>query len=120
MSVARHADLVVLALALPVFALAGFSMLGYVTAAVAWLVQRGLQVLLARRAERSSDLRTKLGLTTGSALGRGWMVALVILLVGLRDNDAGLAAAVLTIVLFTIWFSLELMFRPLEQRGARR
>ena len=35
----RHLDLVVLALALPLFLVAGFPMLGYAAGAVAWLAQ---------------------------------------------------------------------------------
>ncbi len=116
----RYLDLVVLALALPLFLAAGFPMLGYATAAGAWLIQRGAQALMARRAMAATDVRGKLGWTASSMLARGWFVALVVLLVGLRANDAGLAAAVLVVVLFTVYFALELALRPFEQLEARR
>ena len=49
MSPPKHVDLLVLAAAAVVFALCGFSLLGYVAAAVAWLAQRGIQWLAQRR-----------------------------------------------------------------------
>jgi hypothetical protein len=111
MVVVRWLDLLVLVLALPVFVVAGFSLTGYATGAGVWLAQRALQVAVQRRAEASSEPRTIVGLTAGSMLVRGWLVALTILLVGLGDNDAGLAAAVLVIVLFTIYFNASLILR---------
>jgi hypothetical protein len=120
MAVLRQLDLVVLALALVVFLLAGLSLPGYAAAAAAWLVQRAIKAILEHRAAASDDPRTVVGLTAGSMLARGWLVALTILLVGLQDNDAGLAAAVLVIVLFTLHFTVSLILRPLEQGPERR
>jgi NitT/TauT family transport system permease protein len=49
------------------------------------------------------------------------IVALAILLVGLlADREDGLAAAVLMIVLFTIYFATHLMLRPLSGEDGRR
>jgi hypothetical protein len=110
-AVLRHFDLVVLALAVPVFIFAGLPMLGYATAAGAWLAQRGIAHLTARRALAATSIRARLGWTASSTLARAWLVALAILLVGLRDNHAGLAAAVLVVALFTVHFVLELAFR---------
>jgi hypothetical protein len=81
----RYLDLVILALALPVFLVAGLPLLGWGAAAVGWLAQRAIQV-----------------------------VALIIFAAGLQENDAGLAAAVLVIVLFTVYFTVSLILRPFE------
>ena len=55
MNLVRHLDLVVLALALPVFLLAGWPMLGYAAGAVAWLAQRAIQpTRTARRPPRTT------------------------------------------------------------------
>lgn len=113
----RYLDLLVLALALPVFVLAGFPLLGYAAAAVAWLAQRGLREYLNRRARASDDPRTVAGLLAGSMLARGWLVAAAIFGVGLADNDAGLAAGVLSITLFTFMLIGEMFTRPFEQQG---
>jgi hypothetical protein len=110
----RYLDLVLLALALPIFVVAGLPMLGYAAGAVAWLVQRALQVWLYRRAAASDDPRTVAGIAAGSMIGRGWLVALTIFAAGLSDEDAGLAAAVLVIVLFTAYFTVSMIMRPFE------
>lgn len=114
MLVLRQLDLVVLALALPVFLAAGFPLLGYAAGAVAWLAQKVVRHVLERRAAASTDPRTVVGLTAGSMIGRGWLVALTIFGVGLADNDSGLAAAVLVIVLFTVFFTVSLILRPFD------
>jgi hypothetical protein len=111
----RYLDLVLLALALPVFLVAGLPMLGYAAAAVAWLAQRALQLWLNRRAAASDDPRTVVGIAAGSMIGRGWLVALTIFAAGLKDEDAGLAAAVLVIVLFTAYFTVSMIMRPFQQ-----
>src|SRR3954468_554271 len=85
----RYLDLLVLALALPVFVLAGLPMLGYAAAAAAWLVQRRLREYLNRRARSTDDPRTVAGLLAGSMLVRGWFVAGAIFGVGLVDDQAG-------------------------------
>jgi hypothetical protein len=113
----RYLDLLVLAIALPVFVLAGFPLLGYAAAAAAWLAQRGLREYLNRRARASDDPRTVAGLLAGSMLARGWLVAAAIFGVGLADNDAGLAAGVLSITLFTFMLTGEMLTRPFEQQG---
>ena len=110
----RYLDLVLLAIALPVFLAAGLPMLGYAAAAVAWLAQRALQLWLNRRAAASHDPRTVVGIAAGSMIGRGWLVALTIFAAGLSDEDAGLAAAVLVIVLFTAYFTVSMIMRPFQ------
>jgi hypothetical protein len=102
----RYADLAVLVLALPVFLLIGASMLGYAVAAAAWLAQRGIQLGAERgatRALRAGVRRNALGMLAAATLARLWLVTLAILLVGLLGNrEAGLAAAVLALVLVTV------------------
>ena len=115
----RYLDLAVLALALPVFVLAGFPLLGYAVGAAAWLVQRAIQILLERRAAASDDPRMVAGLLTGSMIGRGWLVALAIFGVGLAEREAGLAAAVLFIALFTVYFSARIVLRPFDAAARR-
>jgi hypothetical protein len=105
----RYADLVLLAVALPVFVVAGLPMLGYAAAAAAWLAQHGVLVLAQRRAAealRRGDRRVALGSIAAATLGRVWIVTLAILLVGLlAEREDGLAAAVLSLVLVTAHFA---------------
>jgi hypothetical protein len=110
----RHLDLAVLALALPVFLLAGLSLAGYGAIAVIWLVQRLLGAALQRRADASDDPRTVVGLLAGGSMARAWLTALAILATGLVDERAGLAAALLALVLFTTYFASRLVERGLS------
>ena len=111
----RYLDIVLLVLALPVFLAADLPMLGYLAGAVAWLAQRALQLYLNRRAVAERDPRKVVGIAAGSMIGRGWLVALTIFAAGLEDNDAGMAAAVLVIVLFTAYFTVSMILRPFEK-----
>jgi hypothetical protein len=110
----RYLDLALLAVALPVFVAADLPLAGYAVAAGAWLVQRGVQALIERRARASDDPRTVAGLLTGSMLARGWIVAGSIFVVGLSEREAGLSAAILSITLFTFYFTGQMIGRPFE------
>jgi hypothetical protein len=116
----RYLDLVLLALALPVFLVGGLPMLGYAAGAAAWLVQRGVQFALNRKAVAADDPRTVVGIAAGSMIGRGWLVALTIFAAGLKDEDAGLASAVLVIVLFTAYFTVSMITRPFDMQNSRQ
>jgi hypothetical protein len=123
----RYLDLLLVVLALPVFLAAGLPLNGWAVGGGAWVAQRALQTYLDRRAGASKDPRTVVGLLAGSMIARGWLVAIAVLLVGLSDNEAGLAAAVLVIVLFTFYFAVRMILRsvdtprtpPLPGGGAR-
>jgi hypothetical protein len=111
----RYLDIVILILALPIFLAADLPMLGYAAAAVAWLVQRAIQIVLIRKAAAADDPRIVVGITAGSMIGRAWLVALTIFAAGLEENDAGLAAAVLVIILFTAYFTVSMIMRPFDK-----
>ena len=105
MSPPKYVDLLVLAAALAVFLLGGFPLLGYAVGAAAWLIQRGIQMVAAKRAtaELAAGNRQKaMGILAATTLGRVWLMATAVLLVGLAERPAGLAAAILVLVLFTI------------------
>jgi hypothetical protein len=112
----RYLDLVVLfVVALPIFLLAGFPIAGYLVGGGAWIVQRLVQLWMQRRAEASNDPRVVAGWTAGSMIARGWFCALAIFGVGVAEGDeAGLSAAVLVIGLFTVYFLVRMILRPLE------
>ncbi len=120
----RFADLVVLALALPAFLVAGWPLLGYAVIAVVWLIQRGVQVAAERHTARAlaeGNRRSAMGVLAGSILGRVWLVTLSILLVGgLAEREDGLAAAILSAVLVTVSLATQALARlsePEEGRG---
>jgi hypothetical protein len=112
---AHYLDLFVLALALPVFIAGGLPILGWAAGGGAWVAQRLLRDAMERRARASDDIRTVAGLTAGSMIARGWLVALTVFVVGIStDNETGLSAAVLVIALFTVYFSTNMFMRPFE------
>jgi hypothetical protein len=110
----RYLDLLLVAIALPVFLAAGLPLAGWAVGGGAWVAQRVLQQYLERRAQASDDPRTVVGLLAGSMIARGWFVAIAVFLVGLSDNEAGLAAAVLVVALFTVYFTTRMIMRPFE------
>jgi hypothetical protein len=113
--VLRYFDLVLLAIGLPVFVLASFPMLGYAVGGAAWLGARALGLLADRRAARAlraGDRRQALGTVAAATLGRVWLVALSVLLVGLlAEREDGLAAAVLALALVTAYMAGLLLAR---------
>jgi hypothetical protein len=112
-------DLFALAAALPLFLLASLPMLAYAGVALAWIAQRAIQVVVQRRASASDDPRAIVGLAAGSMMLRSWIVAGTVFAVGVAGEDEdGLAAAILAISLFTIYFAAQMMFRPLEDGRA--
>jgi hypothetical protein len=118
----RFADLGLLLVALVVFLVAGFSMLGYAVAAVAWLVARGIQFAAERHARTAlarGNRRSALGAVAFARMGRVWLVALAVLLVGVVEREAGLAAAVLSVVLFTVYLAGQGIAHVLSSEGDR-
>jgi hypothetical protein len=110
MSPPKYVDLLALVAALAVFLLGGFSLLGYAVAAAVWLTQRGIQVLAQRRMRQElarGNRQKAMGLVAGSGLGRVWLMATVVLLVGVAEREAGLAAALLLLALFTLSFAAQ-------------
>ena len=110
MSPPKHVDLLVLAAALAVFALGGLPLLGYAVAAAVWLAQRGIQVLASRRAGQElaqGNRQRAMGTVAATTLGRVWLMATAVLLVGIAEREAGLTAALLLLALFTVSFAAQ-------------
>jgi len=98
-------DLLILVLALPVFIFAGFDLAGYAVAAAVWIAQRLVQVWAEReaKAKLASGERTRaMGAVAATSLARPWLMAAVVLVACIIDREAGLYAAALLVVLFTV------------------
>jgi hypothetical protein len=119
----RYADLTVLAVALPAFALAGWPMVGYAAAAGAWLAQHAIMRLGERRSTVASlrgDRRVALGAFAVATLGRVWLVTATILAVGLAGaREDGLAAALLCAILVTVHLATKVLARLLDRSEGR-
>jgi hypothetical protein len=116
----RYLDIIVVLLAAPFVVLLGAPVLGYVVGAAAWIIQRIAAVTIERRAERSGDMKTALGLNMASLVLRAWLIGLTILAVGLlADREDGLTAGITVLVAFTVYFATSLIIRPLERKSPR-
>ena len=120
MSPPKHVDLLLLAVALVVFAIGGLPLLGYAVAAAVWLAQRGIQALASRRAGEDlaeGNRQRAMGVVAATTLGRVWLMATAVLLVGIAEREAGLAAALLLLALFTASFAAQGVAYLLEPDG---
>jgi hypothetical protein len=110
MSPPKYVDLIALLVALAVFLLGDLPLLGFAVAAAVWLTQRGIQMLAQRRMKQElarGNRQKAMGIVAGSTLGRVWLMATAVLLVGIAERESGLAAAILLLALFTISFSAQ-------------
>lgn len=123
MELLRNLDLLVLAAALPLFVAIDAPLAGYAATALAWIAGRVLGELALRRRERAlaeADRRAALGLTTAGMLGRLWILAAAILIVGLvGEREAGLAAALLAAGLVTAHLAGEGLAHAGAGEGSR-
>jgi hypothetical protein len=112
----RYFDLIVLVAVLPLFVFADLPLPAYLAAGGAWIAQRAIQVMTQRKARESGDLRVAAGVTAASMIGRSWLCAGAIFGIGLAEGDkAGLSAALLVIGLFTVYFTVNMIVRPMQQ-----
>jgi hypothetical protein len=116
----RYLDVWLLILAAPFVVLLGAPVVGYAVGAVAWTLQRLAAVAIERRAARTADVKTALGLNMGSLVLRAWLIGLTILAVGLiAEREDGLTAGITVLAAFTVYFATSLILRPLERKSAR-
>lgn len=110
MSPPKYVDLIALLVALAVFLLGDLPLLGFAVAAAVWLTQRGIQMVAQRRMKQElarGNRQKAMGIVAGSTLGRVWLMATAVLLVGIVERESGLAAAILLLALFTISFAAQ-------------
>lgn len=111
MSLPKYVDPLLLALGLVVFLLADLPMLGYAVGAAVWIAQRVVQVVAAKRAQAeltAGNRQKAMGIVAATTLGRVWLMATVVLVLGLTaDKEDGLAAAVMILAFFTVSFAAQ-------------
>ncbi|HWC08493.1 MAG TPA: hypothetical protein VG458_05530 [Solirubrobacterales bacterium] len=107
----KYVDLLLLAAGLVVFLLGDFPMLGYAVGAAVWIIQRVVQEIATRRATRelaAGNRQRAMGIVAATTLGRVWLMATTVLVVGLTaEKQDGLAAAVMVLVFFTVTFVIQ-------------
>jgi hypothetical protein len=119
--IARSADLILLAIALPVFLVANLPVEGYLAVAAAWIAQRAVQHWAGARVAQASERTSALRLIAGTFMARLWLITIAILLVGvLGDDEAGLSAAVLAAALVTANLAGEALTRQPAEESEKR
>lgn len=104
----RCLDLLALALALPVFLLAGAPVLGWAVVAVVWLIQRFAIATIKRRAIATGNRQVVMKAIAFSMMIRLASVTAAVAVVGIADRSAGLPAALLAAALFSIALGIQL------------
>lgn len=119
----RFFDLVLLAAALPVFLAADLPLAGWAAVAAVWIACAGIELYAERRVGRElagGNRREAMGWVAITSLGRVWLISLAVLLVGLlAEREAGLAAAVLSAILFTVHFGARFIARAMTTPAER-
>ena len=105
----------VVALALPVFLVAGFPLGGWAIAAVLWAAGEALGLWLARLPIGADHLGFS-GLVALAHSFRGIAVMVVLLVVTVADRDVGIAA----VAVYALAYSLSLGVSLLEYFGGER
>ena len=116
----RYLDVLIVVLAAPFVLLMGAPVLGYVAGGAAWIVGRIAAVVIERWARANKEPKAQVGIAFAVLMGRAWLVALTILLVGVKgEREDGLMAALLALVAFTVYFVTTLLLRPMERNAPR-
>jgi hypothetical protein len=91
----------IIALALPVFAIAGWPLRGWALAAVLWAASEIVAWLLARLPDSPDNLAAA-GMRGIGTTSRALLVGIVLVIVTVSNESVGLAAALLYAVAFTV------------------
>jgi hypothetical protein len=102
------AGAIVIAIALPVFLLAGWRVTGWALGAVLWLGSELLGVVLARLQQRTGNLAAA-GVVAFGMLFRAIAVMVVVFAVAVSDKWLGLAAALTYAAGYSATFGLSLI-----------
>jgi hypothetical protein len=100
--------LLVIALALPVFLLAGWNVAGWGLAAVLWIAVQTLELLLARLKARSSNLAAS-GVQAFGLFFKAIGLLVVLLAAAATDRDLAIGAALTYALAYTLQLGLSLI-----------
>jgi peptidoglycan/LPS O-acetylase OafA/YrhL len=98
----------VIALALPVFAVAGWPLTGWALAAVLWSAALAFSLLLARLPSDPDNLAAA-GMRGIGTTSRGLLVGIPLVAVTVSDEAVGISAAILYALAFTVELAVGLV-----------
>ena len=113
MLVVRYLDVVLVVVAAPVALGVGAPALGFLVGALAWMLQRVVEVVDRRWLSKAVAPRTQLGLNLFEAFGRIWLLAGAIVIAGVAGGRAdGLTAAVTIFCAYSVAFAIRVLSGP--------
>jgi hypothetical protein len=114
----KYLDLVIVAIAtVPALAL-GAPVFGYLVGAIAWFLQRGLQIVDRRLTAKVDDSLQRAGVRLFESFGRIFLLAGAIILAGLAGGHGdGVAAALVILGAYSVAFVIRLMSGPPTERN---
>jgi hypothetical protein len=116
----RYLDVCLVLATAPFVPLAGLPLLGYLIAAVTWLLTRLSTTYLQERALTIGDPKLRAGIQVGSMMGRLWIVALAIIVARFAGSKAdGIMAAAVMLAAFTVYFVMSFFTRNPLKAGPR-
>jgi hypothetical protein len=98
----------VIFLALPVFAIAGWPLAGWALAAVLWVAAEVFALVLARLPDTADNLAAA-GMRGIGTTSRALLVGIPLVIVTVTDEAVGVAAAILYALAFTVELGVGLM-----------
>ena len=98
----------IIALALPIFAIAGWPLQGWALAAVLWVASQIFALVLARL-PNSPDNLAAAGMRGIGTTSRGLLVGIVLVIVTVSNESVGLAAAILYAIAYTVELGIGLV-----------
>jgi uncharacterized membrane protein YiaA len=98
----------VIALALPIFAVAGWPLRGWALAAVLWVASEIVAFLLARLPDSPDNLAAA-GMRGLGTTSRALLVGVVLVIVTVSNETVGIAAAILYAIAFTAELAVGLL-----------
>jgi hypothetical protein len=98
----------VVALALPVFAVAGWPLVGWALAAVLWLAVQAFAFVLTRLAGDTDNLAAA-GMRGIGTTSRGLLVGIPLVAVTVADESVGISAAIVYALAFTVELAVGLV-----------
>jgi hypothetical protein len=113
----RNVDLLVLAIAVPVWIGAQLPALGYAAAAISWVAARQFQAFLEGRAIAKGQRKAMLGARAASLLGRLYLVTIAVFVAGIIDSESGVSGGALAVAVFTSYFVSLFVAAALEDEA---
>ena len=97
----------IIALALPIFAIAGWPLQGWALAAVLWVASEIFALVLTRLPDGPDNLAAA-GMRGIGTTSRGLLAGIVLVIVTVSNETVGLSAAILYAIAFTAEFGVGL------------